>query len=189
MKEPKSTEPNTGTDCRTIKFEGRTYSWTGRKWVNVETFTYPPFEATNKLNGILLSRLKKEDDEVTDGRQLLDRASDAKAQTQYDRAVRLARKVLQLTPGSLGAATIICSCLRALGKPEEALKESAPYKNENYPPLITTRAAALCDLGRWKDAKIEISKVLSFEKKNDAWKYSEPFQLLKRIKTVRPDLF
>ena len=176
-------------DSKRISLEGRTYSWTGKTWVNVETFTYPPAETTNKLNAILLSRLKEEDEKITDIQELLDKARDAKEQTQYGRAEGLARRALQFSPCNLYAVAVLCSCLRHQGKPEEALKESAPYKTEGYPPLITTRAAALCDLGRWKDAKIEISKVLSYKKKNDDWKYSEPFQVLKRIKTVRPDLF
>jgi hypothetical protein len=96
---------------------------------------------------------------------------------------------LQLSPGNLYAVAVLCSCLRHQGKPEEALKESAPYKTEGYPPLITTRAAAFCDLKRWEEAKTEIGKVLSYQKKNNAWRHSEPFQVINRIKSARPDLF
>jgi len=35
---------------------------------------------------------------------------------------------------------------------------------------------------------MEIAKVLSIEKTNDSWRYSEPFKVLNRIKAVRPDL-
>jgi hypothetical protein len=76
-----------------------------------------------------------------------------------------------------------------LGKPEEALKESALYKNEIFPPIITTRAAALCDLERWQEAKIEISRVFSIQRKHDLWHYPEPSKVLSRIKVARPDLF
>jgi hypothetical protein len=173
---------------RTIKHDNQTYSCTGKRWIDISTFTSAPYETVNKLNAILLSRLKEEDEKVTDFQQLLDRAMVAKAQTQYSRAESLVRKALHLSPGNLGALAILCSCLRALGKPEEALKESAPYGKENYPPLTVTRAAAFCDLGSWEAAKMEIGKVLAIEKKNDAWRYSEPFKVLNRIKAVRPDL-
>ena len=198
-KKSKSIEPSAGneskdsqsvqTQYRTIKYDNRTYSWTGKRWIDISTFTSPPAETINKLNTLLLSRLKDEDEKITDFQQLLDRAMDAKAQTQYSRAEGLVRKALHLSPGNLGAMAILCSCLRALGKPEEALNESAPYAKENYPPLTVTRAAAFCDLGSWEAAKMEIGKVLSIEKTNDAWRYYEPFKVLNRIKAARPDLF
>ena len=176
-------------DFRKVSLEGRTYSWTGKTWVDVETFTYPPSVIINKLNAILLARLKERDEKVSDVQELLDRARDAKEQTQYGRAERLARKALQLSPGHLHAVAVLCSCLRHQSKPEEALKESTPYKNETYPPLIVTRAAALCDVERWEDAKMEISKAISIQKKNEAWQYDEPLRVLNRIRTARPELF
>jgi tetratricopeptide (TPR) repeat protein len=187
-KTPKEEHPSP-TQWKTIRFEGRTYSWTGKRWIDIETFTCPPIKTKNKLNAVLLSRLKEEDEKITDLQELLDRATDARAQRQYSRAEGLARKALQLSPSDLRAVAILSSCLRSLGKPEEALKESASYKAENYPPLITTRAAALCDLGRWEDAKMEISRTLLIAKKHSSWGYYEPFRVLNRIRTARPDLF
>jgi len=176
-------------EFKRISLEGRTYAWTGKKWVDVETFTNPAAVTVNKLNAILLLRLKEEDEKITDTDQLISRARNAKTQTQYGRAEGLARRALQLSPGNLWAVTVLCSCLRALGKPEDALRESAPYKNEIFPPMITTRAAALCDLGRWEEAKIEISRVFSIQRKHDLWHYLEPSIVLKRIKSARPELF
>jgi hypothetical protein len=172
-----------------ISLGGRTYSWTGKTWVDVETFTYPSVFITKKLNAILLSRLKGQDEKITDVQELLDKAREAKDQTQYYRAEGLARRALQLSPGNIHAVAVLCSCLRYLSKPEETLKESTPYKSEEYPPLITTRAAALCDLKRWEEAKTEIGRLFSMQKKNDSWNYSLPFRLLYRIRKSRPDLF
>ena len=165
-------------DSKRISLEGRTYSWTGKRWVDIDIFTSPSAITTNKLNAILLSKLKKEDEKVSDVQKLLDRARDAKEQTQYGRAEGLARKALHLSPGHLYAVAVLCSCLRHQGKPEEASKESTPYKNEAYPPLIVTRAAALCDVQSWEEAKLEIGKVMSMQKKNVAWQHSEPFQVI-----------
>jgi hypothetical protein len=176
-------------DFKRVSLEGRTYSWTGKTWVDVETFTYPPTATINKLTATLLSKLKEEDEKITDVRQLLARARDAKAQTQYIRAEGLARKALQMSPGNLHALSVLCSILRHLGKPEEVLKESEPYKDENHPPINTSRAAALCDLRRWEEAKTELSKSLSISKKHSSWVYDEPFRVLTRIKSARPDLF
>ena len=176
-------------DLRRVSIEGRTYSWTGKTWVDVETFTYPPAVTINKLTAVLLSRLKEKDEKVSDVQELLDRARDAKEQTQYGRAEGLARKALQLSPGNRHAVVVLCSCLRYLGKPEEALKESAPYKTDEYLPLILTRAAALCDLERWEEAKTEIGRALSIQRKYASWRNSEAFEVLNRIKAARPELF
>jgi tetratricopeptide (TPR) repeat protein len=174
---------------RRVSVEGRTYAWTGKKWVDVESFTNPPAVTINKLNAILLSRLNEEDEKITDFDQLLSRAKDAKAQTQYGRAIGLTRRALQLSPGNLWAVAVLCSCLRALGKPEEALRESEPYKNEVFLPIITTRSAALCDLERWEEARININRVFSIQRKRELWQYPQAFRILNRIKAAKPELF
>jgi hypothetical protein len=78
-----------------------------------------------------------------------------------------------------------------VGKPEEALKASESPKMVEYPPLILTRAAALCDLGRWEDAIIEVRKVFAIAKKHSSWGYVniEVSKLINRIKATRQDLF
>jgi tetratricopeptide (TPR) repeat protein len=199
--ESKSIEPSAGnesdgsqavqTQYRTIKYDNRTYSWTGKRWVDIETFTSPPAMIVDQLDALLLPILLEEDDNISNVQQLLDRAKDARDQKQYTRTESLARKILHLAPGNLGAMAILCSCLRAVGKPEEALKASESPKMVEYPPLILTRAAALCDLGRWEAAMIEVRKVLAISKKHSSWGYvnSQAPKLLNRIKTIRPDLF
>jgi len=179
------------TQRRTIRYDNRTYAWTGKRWVDIETFTSPPAIIVDQLDAILLPLLLEEDDKISDVQQLLDRAKDARDQKQYTRTESLARKALHLSPGNLGAAAILCSCLRTVGKPEEALKASESQKMVEYPPLILTRAAALCDLGRWEAAIIEVRKVLAISKKHSSWGYenSQAPKLLNRIKTIRPDLF
>ena len=200
-KESKSIEPSAGnesegsqtvqTQRRTIKYDNRTYSWTGKRWIDIQTFTSPPAMIVDQLDAILLPILLEEDDKISDVQQLLDRAKDARDQKQYTRTESLARKALHLSPDNLGAAAILCSCLRTVGKPEEALKASESQKMVEYPPLILTRAAALCDLGRWEAAMIEVRKVLAISKKHSSWGYVniQASPILNRIKTIRPDLF
>jgi len=200
-KKTKSIEPSAGneskdsqavqTQYRTIKYDNRTYSWTGKRWIDIQTFTSPPAMIVDQLDAILLPILLEEDEKISDVQQLLDRAKDARDQKQYTRTESLARKILHLAPGNFGAMAILCSCLRAVGKPEEALKASESPKMVEYPPLILTRAAALCDLGRWEDAIIEVRKVFAIAKKHSSWGYVniQASPILNRIKTIRPDLF
>jgi tetratricopeptide (TPR) repeat protein len=200
-KKTKSIEPSAGneskdsqavqTQYRTIKYDNRTYSWTGKRWIDIQTFTSPPAMIVDQLDAILLPILFEEDDKIFDVQQLLDRAKDAIDQKQYTRAEGLARKALHLSPYYPGALAVLCSCLRAVGKPEEALKGSESPKMVEYPPLILTRAAALCDLGRWEDAIIEVRKVFAIAKKHSSWGYVNihASPILNRIKAIRPDLF
>ena len=60
-----------------------------------------------------------------------------------------------------------------------------------YPPLFLTLAAALCDLGRWEAAMVEVRKVSAISKKHSSWGYvnSQAPKLLNWIKAIRPDLF
>jgi hypothetical protein len=179
------------TQRRIIKYDNRTYSWTGKRWIDISTFTSPPAMIVDQLDAILLPILLEEDDTISDVQQLIDRAKDAKAQAQYSRAEGLARKALQLSPDYPGAVAVLCSCLRSLNRPEEALKTSELHKMVDYPPVILTRAAALCDLGRLEDAMIEVRKVLAIAKKNTSWGYSniQADRIINRIKSIRPDLF
>ena len=200
-KKTKSIEPSAGneskasqavqTQYRTIKYDNRTYSWTGKRWVDIQTFTSPPAMIRDQLDSLLLPILLEEDDKISDVQQLLDRAKDARDQKQYTRTESLAREILHLAPGNFGAMAILCSCLRAVGKPEEALKASESPKMVEYPPLILTRAAALCDLGRWEAAMVEVRKVFAIAKKHSSWGYVniEVSRLLNRIKATRQDLF
>jgi hypothetical protein len=179
------------TQRRIIKYNNRTYSWTGKRWVDIETFTSPPAMIVEQLDAILLPILLEEDEKVSDVQQLLERAKEARDQKQHTRTENLARKALLLFPDHPGVVAVLCSCLRSLNRPEEALKASESQKTVGYPPVILTRAAALCDLGRWEAAMIEVRKVLAIAKKHSSWGYVnvQAFKLLNRIKAIRPDLF
>lgn len=181
--------PKVLADSEMISYEGHTYSWTGKSWVDTQTFTCPPTIIAAKLNVLKANYLKDEEEKITNVRELLDRAKDAKMQSQFSRAERLARRALKFSPGHLGAIAVLCSSLRSLEKPEEALKESSQYRDEDYPPLLATRAAALCDLDKWEQAKKEISKALAIGNANPSWKNFESFRIVDRIKAARPDLY
>ena len=63
---------------------------------------------------------------------------------------------------SLGSvAAVLCSILREGGLPDEALALADQHRSSNYPPILTSRAAALCDLGRWEEALQQIRQVLA----------------------------
>ena len=87
-KKTKSIEPSAGneskdsqsvqTQYRTIKYDNRTYSWTGKRWVDIQTFTSPPAMIRDQLDSLLLPILLEEDDKISDVQQFLDRVKDAR---------------------------------------------------------------------------------------------------------------
>jgi len=89
-------------------------------------------------------------------------------------------------PEDPAALSVLCSSLRKLGKPEEALERTKDYKYHNA-ALLTSRAAAMCDLGLWKEAKHEVCIALAISK--DDSEKAEVFNVVKRIKDAAPYLY
>jgi hypothetical protein len=79
---------------------------------------------------------------------------------------------------------ILCSAFRAQNAPERALEETEAHRQVSYPPLLTSRAGAMCDLGMWEEAKREIARVLA-----QPVDHSDAFLVVHRIKAARPDLY
>jgi predicted Zn-dependent protease len=166
-----------------ISYEGKDYIWTGTDWCDAETFLTPPLVIVRKLNRLLEQELRSEDTAISDTSILIRRASAARDALQYDRAEALTRRALELSPGNCAALAVLCSVLRAQGRPQQALDETEVFRQEPHPPLLTSRAAAFCDLKRWKEAKQEIGRALAIEKSEEA------FNVVHRIKAERPDLY
>ena len=64
---------------------------------------------------------------------------------------------------------------------------TAPFMPSDNPALLTTRAAALCDLRRWEEAKTTIGRALAILR-GESHK-AEAFAVVRRIKANRPDLY
>ncbi|MFQ5614748.1 MAG: hypothetical protein ACE5H9_21720 [Anaerolineae bacterium] len=166
-----------------LEFEGKSYIWTGKVWYEARTYAIPPDRTVRHLNRLLEPKLARDDATTTDVNALLRQASDAREMLDYARAEKLARRALNLSPGHPGALAVLCSTLRAKGAPRQALNETQAFRNLDYVPLITSRAAALCDLGRWAEAKREIGRALALGE--DA----AVFSVVQRIKAARPELY
>jgi tetratricopeptide (TPR) repeat protein len=173
----------TGPDRRRVTYEGKNYIWSGTGWYEDRTFLVPADQVVRKLNQLLEHDLAADDLQVEDTDEALRRARLAQNSLQLDRAERLARRALELDGSHAGAASILCSVLRAKGHPEQALEATEELRRTGYLPLLTSRAAALCDLERWEKAKREIARVLA------AGGGGEAFAVVHRIKAARPDLY
>jgi ribonuclease HI len=173
----------TGRQDVRIELDGENYVWTGSDWYEAETFLQPPEVVIRRLNRLLSKELAQEDANTSDVCTLLERASKAREALQHERAERLARQCLKLDPNNHAALAVLCAVLRARGLPQKALGETNNYRDTDNVPLLTSRAAALCDLKRWEEAKRTIGRALAIEKSEEA------FNVVHRIKAARPDLY
>jgi tetratricopeptide (TPR) repeat protein len=168
---------------RHVELEGRNYTWNGAEWYESDTFLVPPESVVKALNSRLAKELEQDDLAIADVETLLETAKTARDALQYERAERLARRALAQSPGNVGALAILCSVLRVSGHPERALKETDRYRHTNYPPLLTSRAAAHCDLKQWAAAKKEVGQALAIQPSEEA------FSVARRVKAARPHLY
>jgi len=166
-----------------INFEGKDYIWTGTDWYEAKTWLMPPASVVRALNAEVVTALQQQDRSITSVPELIATACTARDAQQLARAERLIRRALASEPANLTARTVLCSVLRALGLPKKALEETHAFRNANDPALHTTRAAALCDLRRWEEAKREIGRALA------ARSDPEAFNVAHRIRANAPELY
>jgi tetratricopeptide (TPR) repeat protein len=172
-----------------IIFENKRYTYDGVKWYGADDFIEPPKAIASRLNAIISQELAADDAEISDAQELLDRAKRAQANGQIQRAVDLARRVYESNHGHIGAASVLCSILRELGHANEALTIANQFINSNYPPILTFRAAALCDLGRWEEALRQCRRVMAIGFQSNGTGSPEALAVFRRIKANAPELF
>ncbi|HEX4962494.1 MAG TPA: hypothetical protein VF173_16790 [Thermoanaerobaculia bacterium] len=166
-----------------IELEGQLYVWDGRRWYADKTFQIPSAALISRLNALLATFLANEDAKITDFSGLLQIAQISRGASQYKRAEAAARRAIQLQPSSEPAFAVLCSVLRHLGASDRAVQETEHLQSPRYLPLLVSRAAALCDLEKWEEAKATVGRALA--QGNSA----EAFEVVNRIKAHRPDLY
>lgn len=165
-----------------LRHEDQSYLWDGHEWCDSNYITLPS-SLSATLNTRLADYLATEDRLIDDVEELLERAIYARDAQQYQRSESLARRVLTKVPGNPPALAVLCATLRARGKPQQALDETADSVRLSYPPLLNSRAAALCDVGQWAEAKRVVGRSLAIQKSEEA------FAVVRRIKAAFPELY
>lgn len=172
-----TTEPTT-----TVELDGVKYNWDGQSWYG-EDYLKPSEYIIHKLNQELSNQLSQEDQQITDIHVLIQRAKNARANLQHICAEELAYRILELDPENHSGIAILCASLRDRGLPHQALKATDAFHSTDNLALLTSRAAAYCDIEMWEDAKQIISRALAIQESEEA------FSVVKRIKAARPDLY
>lgn len=151
--------------------DGSTYEWNGSAWVDVATH----------LRAAAGAELRAIEAAIAGFDALLSAAMNAKAAGDFPRADRLLARALAIRPAHEGALCVLCSLRRLQQDPERGLEETAAVgATSRYAPLLTSRAAALCDLGRWEEAGRQIEVVLAMGNVSD-----EALAVVKRIQSEK----
>ncbi len=149
-------------------FQNQTYVRTAAGWrLDGKPYTFQP--VVGRLDNELLARLTAEERDEIDPADLVRRAWFGQAFRQYDRVVALATRALRsviqppdprhagaVVPDcwrseAVAAAAMLCSALRELHESQRAIDDTSVFDDGKYSPLMTSRAAALCDVGRWDE--------------------------------------
>src|SRR5262249_16799929 len=125
---------------KTIDFNGKSYILTGSGWIEAKSRLRVDASTARKLDK--LATVKPDQVDRPDANVLLEKAINARADKQLLRAEQLVRQVLRSTPDNLIAYAVLSGILRDRGRPEQALNETAHVQHLEYPPLLTSRAAA-----------------------------------------------
>ncbi len=174
----------------TVPFEDNEYVWDGKKWFDRNTFLEPPEAIVSKLHALSANQLSAQDETITDIDELLQRANHAHKHGQIKRALKLARLIHAQRPKHVETVAMLCGILRTVNRPEKALLLADRFRYSNYSPILTSRASALCDLGRWKEGLKQIRQAIAIESKSKKSSRSlEALSVYNRIRDNAPDLF
>ena len=166
-----------------VELDGQNYIWDGRKWYGAKSYEEPPAIIAQKLNSLSKKSFSEEDSEIHDLSKLVKLAAAAREAQQFERAEKLVRRVLKIEPYNEAAMAVLCAVLRGRGLPKQALAETEQFRKTDHVPLLTSRAAALCDLKRWEEAKRVIAKAHAIRADE------ETFAVINRIKSKKPELY
>jgi tetratricopeptide (TPR) repeat protein len=169
-----------------IEYEGKRYVLTDTGWVDEDAGLEPPLRIIQILNRRLDDLVGESGGNRLNPNELIEQAKRWRDSGQLSPALRFARTALQRAPSSAGIASVLSSILREVKRPEEAIRETDRFRDIDYVPLLTSRAAAFCDLERWPDALNCMRRV---------WRLRggeadpESLKLWKRIRVGAPELF
>ena len=165
----------------TFVLDGETYVWDGHHWFNSVTRCPAPAPVVSRLKSLLNGRPDEDGCSLSDLQEVLANAKEAKARGQRGRACELAERAVAMAPDHEGAVAVFSSALRAAGRSDEAVTVTDAFVDSEYPPLLTSRAAALCDLEMWDEARAVISKARAMVDSE------EVFSVMRRIEAGAPE--
>jgi len=170
----------------TVTFDGKQYQWNGEKWFDKSTYLEPPTTIASKLHALSAVQIAAQDDIVTDLKKLLKRVKNPQKHRQIQRTLKVLRRYRDKSHKRVETVAILCGILRKANQPEEALALADEFLGTNYCPLLTARAAVLCDLNRWEEGLKQIRQIPAIDKGSGE---TEATAVYSRIEQNAPELF
>jgi hypothetical protein len=183
----KSTDAMSKNGRVSIIHNGQRYYWSERTGFVDEHWQLPPLVIQRVLQKKLEALLAVNDATIKDSHSAVRHAVSAKSQGHYSRAERLARHALQLDPQNEQAAAVLSSALRLQGRAKEALEVTDKFPGSANLALLTSRAAALLDVGDGVRAKQLARRVWAIPKERGGYT-DEISMVFKRLDKQWPDL-
>lgn len=138
--------------------DGKPYHWNGQAWLDSDYLRVPE-RLAHELTDRFLDELLRpdQDDWMEKAVNLRRRGTDLQNRATLRLVARACRNRLAMNPDELPTIAILSSALRHLGQSNQAEEVTRSYLDG---AILTSRAAALCDLGRWHEAEETVKLAL-----------------------------
>jgi len=166
-----------------IDWEGRRYFLSPKGFYDAQTFLKPPEAIHQHLKAACARELETVLQTERNVPLLLKQSRLAKDLGYLDLAEKITEQALSAEPQNCFAIARLSSILRARGLPREALEVTArvPVEAQTV-PILTSRAAAFCDLELWQEAENVIRRALGRLNGRPKLEATEAFSVLQRIR-------
>jgi tetratricopeptide (TPR) repeat protein len=168
-----------------MEWEGRRYFLSSEGFYDAQTFLKPPEAVQQHLKAVYAQELRDLIGREHNSACLLKYSGIVKRLGHLDLALTIAERVSVLEPQNGFAVARASSILRAKGQPEKALHMTKRVPDrEQGAAVLTTRAAALCDLGRWHEALTVVRRALALLRGCTKIEATEALSVLGRIQAA-----
>jgi tetratricopeptide (TPR) repeat protein len=165
-----------------VQWEGREYVFSPEGFYDARTFLKPPEAIHQHLKAAYARELRLIVRKVHHVPALLKHSGLAKKLGYFDLAEEITERALLAEPNNRFAIARLSSILRAKGQPGKALAVIArvPERIHDH-QILTSKAAALCDLERLPEADSVIRRALGMLKDRPRLEATEALSVFQRI--------
>ena len=166
-----------------MEWEGRRYFLSPQGFYDAQTFLKPPEAIHQHLKAAYARKLEIVFQTERNVPLLLKHSRLAKDLGHLDLAEKITEQALSAEPQNCFAIARLSSILWAKGQPRQALEVTSriPEGAQTH-PVLTSRAAALCDLDRWPEADKIIRRALGRLRGRPKLEATEAFSVFQRIR-------
>lgn len=165
----------------TLNYLNKKYVFKNSVWYDADTYLQPPAHIAAKLNTLIRGQHTETDQTLMNAETCIRDARQARMGHDLARAQRLFKRALELKPGDIAIITALASLYREQSQPHQALLVTEDYKNYPSIDLLSTRAAAHCDMKNFADAKRTITLAINLGRSDSA------LFVVRRILSAHPE--